>query len=167
MIAEWITSLLALGVSIIFFLISFNFPSLSSDPAGPAIFPRIYCLLAGIPSLILIINMIYDRKSAESSPVSFFKTLICAWQGHKGDTENQYRKMTFVFILSFVYPWSISRIGFLIATAIYSFCIMKILKTKTINSAITSLILSCLLYIGFFYVLEAYLPPGTWIDAVF
>ncbi len=167
MIAEWMTSLLALGVSIIFFLMSVNFPSLSSDPAGPAIFPRIYCLLAGIPSLILIINMISNRKSTESSPFSFFKTLIFAWQGHKGDTETQYRKMTFVFISSFLYPWFISRIGFLIATAIYSFCVMKILKTKTLQSAIISLILSSFLYIAFFYVLEAYLPPGTWIDVVF
>lgn len=167
MIAEWITSLLALSVSILFFILSFNFPTLSSDPAGPALFPRIFCLLTGIPSLLLISKMICNRKSSAPTPFSFFKDLMHAWQGRIGETETLFRKMTVVFAFSFLYPWFITRIGFFLATTIYAFGLMKILKTNTLSSILVSVIVSTVLHFSFFYILEAYIPPGTWLDLVF
>ena len=167
MIAEWITSLLVLAVSIVFFILSLNFPTLSSDPAGPAFFPRIFSILAGIPALILIKRLISKRRLVSRSPSYFIKDFLNAWHRHGGDDAEQVRRMTFVFVSAFLYPWFITRIGFLIATALYSFALMKILKAETLKSALFSTLLALFLYFGFFYFLDAYIAPGTWLDIRF
>ncbi len=164
MIAEWITSLLVLAVSVVFFILSLNFPTLSSDPAGPAFFPIIFCILTGIPALLLIKKLFSNRRLVSQSPLNFLKEFFRSWRRYDGDGAEQMRRMTFIFILAFLYPWFITRIGFLISTALYSFTLMKVLKAGTFQSALFSSLLSVFLYFGFFYLLDAYLAPGIWVD---
>lgn len=74
--------------------------------------------------------------------------------------------MTYIFLASIAYPWFIVRAGFLLATLAYVFVLMKLFRSKTLMSIILSSIIAFTIYFFFIKVLQAYVPPGIWLESI-
>ena len=64
MIAEFIVAVVSLAVSLVFFVETFSFPSVSADPGGLALFPRLFSIMTAIPAIIslLVLKTKFCRK---------------------------------------------------------------------------------------------------------
>ena len=166
MIAEWIISVTALIMSVAFFVTTFSFPSLPADPGGLALFPRILCAIAAAFSMILIGQLYFRARSGQGTAMAFLKSFLHdAWRrGSGGEAAAQMRRMSLVIVFSILYPWLIIRAGFVIATAVYSFVLMRLFNTRALPSAVLSTFMAVALYLFFARLLEAYVPAGIWLE---
>lgn len=167
MIAEWIIVIIALVISVVFFTITFTFPQLPGDPGGGALFPRILCVITGTAAIFLVVQLIRRPSSDTPSPLESLRKFCGLWRKGTGDEPSvTARRIVYVFISSIVYPWFIVKMGFLLSTGVYVFILMKLFRTKTITSVILSSITAFGLYFFFIKVLEAYVPPGVWLEGI-
>ncbi len=167
MIAELTIAIAALLISIVFFAMTFTFPTLPGDPGGGALFPRILCIITGAAAVFLVVGLVRKHRADPRSPVESLKKFWGTWKKGTDDEASMItRRMTGVFIFSIVYPWFMVRAGFLLSTGVYVFLLMKLFRTKTVTSVVLSLITALGLYFFFIKVLEAYVPPGVWLEGI-
>lgn len=167
MIAEWIITIIALVISIVFFILSFDFPQLPGDPGGGALFPRTLSVITGAAAIFLVVRLIRRPSSDTPGPLESLGTFYGLWRKGTGDEASvTARRMVYVFIFSIAYPWFIVKMGFLLSTGIYVFILMKLFRTKTLSSLVLSCITAFGLYFFFIKVLEAYVPPGEWLEGI-
>ena len=166
MIAEWIVSVMTLIMSIAFFVTTFSFPCLPADPAGLALFPRILCIIAAVFASILIGQLVARTRAGKGSTLDFLRALgRDAWRREAcGEKDAQMRRMTLVIVFSVCYPWLIIRAGFMAATAVYAFILMRLFKTRVLPSILLSIFVAVALYLFFAQLLQAYVPTGTWLE---
>ena len=168
MIAEWIIAIAALLISIVFFAMTFTFPTLPGDPGGGALFPRVLSIITGVAAVFLVVGLVRRHLADAYSPVESLKKFWGTWKKGTDDEPSIIaRRMTYVFIFSILYPWFMVRAGFLLATGAYVFLLMKLFRTKTVTSAVLSIITALGLHFFFIKVLEAYVPPGVWLEGIF
>lgn len=74
--------------------------------------------------------------------------------------------MVWMIAASIIYPWLIIKLGFLIATTIYVFLLMKLFKAPLTIAGPYAVTVATGLYVVFVYILEAYVPPGTWLEGL-
>jgi hypothetical protein len=168
MVAEWIIVIIALVISVVFFTITFTFPQLPGDPGGGALFPRTLSVITGAAAIFLVVRLIRRPSSdTTNTPLESLRKFCGLWRkGTVDEPSVAARRMTYVFIFSIAYPWFIVKMGFLLSTGVYVFILMKLFRTKTITSVILSSITAFVLYFFFIKVLEAYVPPGVWLEGI-
>jgi hypothetical protein len=157
--AEQTVCLVTLVVSSVFFALTFGFPHISADPGGMALFPRLASGAAGLAAALILARGLLQSgvRSAEpgwstQAPFSLRLKRVAR------------QRTTRAIALSVVYPWFIIKIGFVIATTIYVFLLMKLFQTRAIAAVLYALTVAVGLYIVFVHVLEAYVPPGAWLE---
>ncbi|MBW1698425.1 MAG: tripartite tricarboxylate transporter TctB family protein [Deltaproteobacteria bacterium] len=164
MFAEWIISVLALLMGAVFFIQSFTFPRLASDPGGFSLFPRILSVGIMVASGWLIVKLLRDRKCRPYSPIEFTRKFLRAWRkGADDEPSDVIRRMSYVFVISIVYPWFIVRIGFVLATLLYTGILVRIFRTNILACFILATLVAFGLYLFYVRALEAYVPEGIWI----
>lgn len=153
--AEWVVCILTLLVSGVFFTLTFSFPQLAADPAGMALFPRIASGFAALAAGAIMVRRLF-RPAAPDMPANepFFIWLrqLCR------------ERPTRMIALSVIYPWFIIKIGFLIATAIYVFLLMRLFQARAVIAVPYAVVVASGIYVVFVYILEAYVPPGIWLE---
>lgn len=167
MIAEWIISIVAFIIGVVFFATTFTFPKVYTDPGGFALFPRILSVGIVIASALLIVKLIRTRTDQPDSPVEFAKRFLKSWHKNAADeVSGSMRRMTYVFLFSIAYPWFIVRIGFGLATMLYVGVLMRLFKTRTLVCLVLAPLVAFGLHLFFVQVLQAYVPEGAWLNAV-
>ncbi len=157
--AERAVCLITLVVSGIFFALTFGFPHLAADPAGMALFPRIAGATAGLAAGVILVRGLLRSGARSAEPGQSADAPPSFWLEQLARS-----RVTRVIALSIVYPWFIIKGGFLIATTIYVFVLMRLFQTRAIMAVPYALTVAAGLYIVFVYVLEAYVPPGAWLE---
>jgi hypothetical protein len=167
MIAEWVISLMTLIIGVVFFIKTFSFPDVYTDPGGFSLFPRILSVGIVVASALLIAKLVRNRRHQPNSPTDFAKTFFKTWRREAVDeTQEAIRRMTYVFILSIAYPWFIVRIGFMPATLLYVGILMRLFKTDIITCLVLAGLVAFGLHLFFVQVLQAYVPEGAWLESV-
>ena len=165
MLAEWIIVLLSLLVCIVFFALTFAFPIISADPGGMALFPRIVIGVLGISALTLLVGLVKKRSKYSSGFIPSIKKFWEIWTGESNDEQSLLkRRLTFTILLSVIYPLFIVKIGFLFSTFLFVFLLTKLYKTKNVASVVFSLVVTGVVYGFFILALDAYVPPGKWLE---
>jgi len=157
MIAEFIVAVVSLAVSLVFFVETFSFPSVSADPGGLALFPRLFSIMTAIPAIILIArfkNQVLSKKNTEQK-----KTTVA-----KGDILKN--KTFVVFLLTVLFPVILSFLGFLPACILFVFLLVKILGGSTKGALFFSIVLSGILFYVFGVLAGLRLPRGVF-EAIF
>ena len=160
MLSELIIGTSALVASITFFVISFSFPTVTADPGGLALFPRMAAILTGISSTLFLIKLAAEHRTF--APVvrtlnRFFILLLGA-----GTEARDLRRSIFVFALSATYPIAILKVGFLLASFAFSFILVLTYRGKIIAALILSLCLAIGLNVFFVSLLGVTVPSGDW-----
>lgn len=108
---------------------------------GASFFPKLVCIILGILSIVIFIKSFKDKNS------------------YKFTKDN---KNTFIVIgLCIIYIFLMEKIGYLLSTIIFSFCVIRILdKKKMIISIIFSIIFPIGIYYLFSRVFNVSLPIG-------
>jgi hypothetical protein len=164
-IAEWLVGILTLLVSLIFFAQTYTFPKISADPGGLALFPRFFSVLLAGGALCLIVSLL--RQSQPLAPIkASLDRYLAAWRKENFAEGATVRLTTLIFVLCTIYPAFIVLVGFLAATILFSFVLMKLFNVKTWLSGLYSVVLGGGLYVAFAVVLEVYLPAGIVIEAI-
>lgn len=168
MIAEWLISIIILVISFVFFALTFTFSDIPCDPGGMALFPRAVSVIAGVAALLLMVRLLKSRSSDTRGPLESIGKFFGSWKkGSNDEASVTGRRMTYIFLASIAYPWFIVKAGFLPATLAYVFVLMKLFRSKTLISIILSSIVASTLYFFFIKVLQAYVPPGIWLENIF
>lgn len=167
MIATVFIALAALSVSIVFFGITFSFPSLSSDPGGLALVPRIACVATGVASVVLLLREAsqadYLRSLGER-----FRQSVGVWSSvHADDTKILARRVVYVCALSALYPNAILSLGFLLGTFIFSLSLLLLYRGRLLKSCIFAAIVATAAHLFFAQLLGAFVPPGDWMGPVY
>lgn len=173
MIAELIIILLSIFLGIVFMIQSFSFPSILADPGGLKLFPIVSAGLLIISGIILLmIN--YKKKLVDvreiKEKINEFYTSIFFYHIKKEKNAEKLkilRRLFFIILFSFIYPWFIIRIGFLISTSVYLFSLFMVFGVKKLKGIFLAVLVSSIVYILFFKILAGYIPPGVWFDINF
>jgi putative tricarboxylic transport membrane protein len=160
MLSEWIISASALATSIIFFVITFSFPTTSADPGGLALFPRMAALLTGISSALFLVKLATGPRPLDAILQSL-RRLLLFFKG-MGDEAKNLRRSVFVFAVSIFYPVAILKIGFLLASFAFSFILVRTYRGGMIPAFILSLCLALAMNVFFVSLLGATVPSGDW-----
>jgi hypothetical protein len=167
MIAEWIISLMTFIIGVVFFITTFSFPNVYTDPGGFSLFPRILSVGIVVASALLIAKLFKNRKNQPNTPVDFVKTFLKSWsKDSTSEISGNIRRLTYVFIISIAYPWFIVRIGFMLATLLYVGILMRLFKTNIITCFVLAGLVAFGLHLFFVQVLQAYVPEGAWLESV-
>jgi len=168
MLAEWIIVVFSLVMCVVFFLMTFALPEIPVDPGGIALFPRIVIGVLGISALALLVTLVKRGSEYSASLIPSIREFWEAWKRGANDEQSLLkRRMTYTIFLSVIYPWFILKIGFLFSTLLYVFLLTKLYRTKTVASVAFSLIVTGVVYGFFILALDAYVPPGKWLQSIF
>ena len=75
MIAEWIISLMTFIIGVVFFIKTFSFPNVYTDPGGFSLFPRILSVGIVAASALLIAKLVINHKDQPTPPLGFRKNI--------------------------------------------------------------------------------------------
>lgn len=159
-IGEWIISLFAFIVSLVFFVQTFTFPHVNADPGGLALFPRVFSIFTGLSALFLMISLSKHTAENPHRYVSLNNLRTLCKKFTSGITPLLMRNTFYSIILCLIFPALIVMIGFLSSTIIFVFVLMKILGSKLLNSTLYSVLLGGSLYYIFAVIIGVYLPAG-------
>ncbi|GGC76302.1 hypothetical protein GCM10007216_03570 [Thalassobacillus devorans] len=146
---------LAVGVFIVIMYIeSMRIPEKTSwQVYGSAFYPRILLGIMGVLALFLLINSFRNKKTKGSD--NKFIDLPGFWK--------EYNEIIFLFVAFGVYVFILSRVGFILSTALYLFISMAILmgvkNKKDVMLNITVTVIATLSVFAIFnYGLNVWLP---------
>jgi len=155
LVAERLACVIVIILSAYCMVETLGFPQLRADPGGGALFPRIAAGLAILGSLIVLFRGL--PASRHDEPVESNTDFVLRLR--RSST-------TPTIIFSIAYPWLIMKAGFLVATTIYVFLLMRIMQVPLRAAAPYAIAVSGVLYFVFVFVLEAYVPVGDWMHWV-
>lgn len=163
MIFELIIGIFSTLISLLFIIETFDFPTVAADPIGLAFFPRFISCVLFISGIKLIFSSL-----KKSNPFVKIKLFLSFWES-KYDEEIAIdaRRVVFALIFSLIYPFFIQQLGFMIASIIYVFSLMKLYKANYLKSFIYSFIAGIGLHFLFLEILGGYLPEGQLITRFF
>jgi hypothetical protein len=171
MLAQWTIVILSLALCVVLFPMTFSFPHIPSDPGGMALFPRaiMAILVCSIGVFILGLSKKHVGKRGPVIPFHSLGSTLMEFYKATGDSELALKKrLIYVIILSVAYPWVILKVGFVIATMVYIIALMKLYKnTRTVTCLLYSIIVTGVVYGFFVLALDAYIPPGEWLQIFF
>jgi hypothetical protein len=154
-VVEIIVALFTLLVSTVFFLMTFSFPSVQADPGGLALFPRVFSVLTAIPAFLIVVNL---RRQILKEMFAYFKKGILL-------PRHFFKAKPFlVFSLTLFFPIILSLTGFLPATFLFVFLIVKILDGNTRGALLLSVLMSGLLFYVFGTLVGLHLPEGVFFN---
>lgn len=153
--AERLICIIVIALSAFCFVETFAFPSLKGDPGGGALFPRIAAGVAFLGSVIVIIR---GLPMGGREPVQMIGDYSLSALAQSPTTQT--------IILSIAYPWFIMKAGFPVATAVYVYILMLILRVPSRIAAPYGILVAGVLYLVFVFALEAYVPVGDWMGWV-
>lgn len=141
---EILLSLILLGISVLFFRETYDFPeSLLPGTAGPAFFPRMILVALAIFAVVLLILTL---RKKESCCVEFPNLSLSAIS----------------LVLAILYLLFIPFLGYFIATFLVLVAMMVILKVGKIKKIVgIATGFSVLVYLLFYKLLMVNLPRGT------
>lgn len=141
-VAHMISSLIAIGIAVFFYLMTYQFEEITVQDTGPAFLPRIYAGCLAILSLILLIKSLKSKEQTKKE--SNFKLVFTS--------------MLLVTILIALIP----LLGFFLITPIIVFVFLKIFREKNIYTLI-GLPIGVVLFIFFVFekALSVPIPKGV------
>ena len=158
MLAELLTMLLTLVISVVFLLETFDFPKIKADPGGAALLPQILCAILIVTSILLILQLAVRRRAAAGRVAE-------EDDARRGFSKGQ-RQTLFVSVLSLIYPLGILKAGFIIATFLYLLALYTIFETPLLRRLLLSCLASAAIYFLFGPILGAHIPQGEWVESL-
>jgi len=164
MLAQWIVCLLALTLSALFFYESFFLKTFAgSDPGGPAMVPRILCVLTGALAVYHIVGLV-RRLQLRRALRAARQALGTAAGPLSAETLSEGRRVALAMGLSIVYPWLMLKLGFILGTGLFSAALSAMFRVRPPAIAATALTVSIAIYYLFAHVMGVRVPPGQWVD---
>lgn len=146
-LANIVAGVIAIIISVVFYISAGQLPGFSLKMAGPEFFPKLIAVLQGLIALWLIkLNIIRWREPSPEADVD---------AGNPG-------KVVLVIVMTGIYYFVLEIVGFWLATFVYAF-ILSILtqnKRRVIPAGVTALSIICVIYLVFSVLLKASLPAG-------
>jgi len=144
---------IALAMSVGAFVLAADFPHLSADPGGLALFPRIVAAVTGVASVLVIAQTLWARHAAGVA-TAHGPIRPAAWV-------REHKDQILLFGLVFLLPIGIETIGFNAAVFIFTYLTMLVLRTKAFTAIVASVAITAAIYIAYAVLLQAVLPAGS------
>jgi hypothetical protein len=151
--SEVIISGITLLVTCFLFYVASTFPqSRMTDQVGPALWPKIILLMIIMLSMTLLIQfVIYYLKGKKETPKEDFPA-----------EKEGFRMLVLTVILSLLYGFGVSYVGFLLSILVFQTLFLLILKVRKIPVLVLyPLCLTIVIYAIFIKILYIPLPRGT------
>ena len=144
-LANIIAGVIAIIISVVFYISSNQLPGFAVKLAGPDFFPKIVAILQAIVAIWLIkLNIIRWRSASPEGEVGRDNT----------------RKVLLVILLTGIYYMILEIVGFWLDTFVYSILLSMLTQPqrRIIPAVITALCIICVKYLVFSVLLKAH-PP--------
>lgn len=160
MLIEALVALGALVVSVVFFVLALDFPTIEMDPGGAALVPQTAALLTAAASIVLLgrvgrqLLREYGENGLNPFSVALHKFLAADAAGATA------RRTAYVIGLSIVYPILIIQLGLEIGTFVYTLVIVLLYQVRVLTAVFLALCLAVGVYLFFIVLMRASAPKG-------
>lgn len=165
MFTSWLVCVIAVALSVTFLIESFSLQTMvGSDPGGPALFPRIVIAITLLATAVTVVRLV--RTSNLRLGVETAARFMGVAAGSGDERFRSMRRVTFVMLLSLVYPWAMLKIGFILGTALFVAILMQMFRQGLVVTAAMSFGVAFAIHYLFAGVLSVRVTPGEWFDLV-
>lgn len=160
-IADLIVVAGALGLAAMALVVSGSLPTLSADPAGLALWPRILCTIILASGLVVLAARIRDGFRRDVAGDTY--------PGSGGMAALKRRPMGRVAVcgaLCITYAWLVAVLGFALPSFLFVAVLMLFFGARPAETIVYATALTAGLHVFFFHVLGATPPSRDWLLAV-